>query len=127
MQNEMEYLKERIEHFKKVFLVCYKYVNLPLNYWAKAIVIPKYIQNRLPTKLVFGKVFKEVCSGEKPSISNLKIFGCEAYSHIPKEGRRKLEPKSLECVFIGYTEGIRGYNLYNTKSRRVFYGRDVVF
>lgn len=98
-----------------------QYVNLPLNYWAKAIAIAKYIQNRLSTKLVFGKVLKEVWSGEKPSIANLKIFGCKAYSHIPKKRRRKLEPKSLKCVFIG------GYILYNTKSRRVFYIRDVVF
>ncbi len=107
-----------------MFLVCY---NLPLNYWAKAIASAKYIQNRLSTKLVFGIVLKEVWSGEKPSITNLKIFGCKAYSHIPKKRRRKLEPKSLECVFIGYIEGIKGYNLYNTKSRKVFYIRDVGF
>jgi hypothetical protein len=120
----MEYLIEKIEHYKKVFLVCYN--MLIYHYWAKAIAIAKYIQNRLPTKLVFGKVLKEVWSREKPSIANLKIFGCKAYSHIPKK-RRKLEPKSLEYVFIGYIEGIKGHNLYNTKSRRVFYSRDVVF
>jgi hypothetical protein len=70
---------------------------------------------------------KKVWSGEKPSIANLKMFGCKTYSHIPKERRRKLEPKSLECVFIGYIERIKGYNLYNTKSIRAFYSRDVVF
>ncbi len=38
-----------------------------------------------------------------------------------------MELKSLECVFIGYTKGIKGYKLYNIKSRRAFYGKDVVF
>ncbi len=38
-----------------------------------------------------------------------------------------MELKSLECVFIGYTQGIKGYKSYNIKSKRAFYSKDVVF
>ena len=30
----------------------------------------------------------EVCSGEKPNIEHLKVFGCIAYSHIPDSQKR---------------------------------------
>jgi hypothetical protein len=32
----------------------------------------------------------------------LKTFGCEAFVHIDKENRTKLEVRSKKCTFIGY-------------------------
>ena len=43
-----------------------------------------------------------VWSGKAPSYKHLRVFGCEAYSHVPKEFRNKLEPKNRKCIFLGY-------------------------
>ena len=64
---------------------------------------------------------KELWSGHKVSYDRLRIFGCEAYAHIPKELRSKLEPKSRKCIFIGYgQEGEFGYRLMIHKVKLSF-------
>jgi hypothetical protein len=40
----------------------------------------------------------EVLFGKKPSLSHLKVFGCVAFVHIPKEKRNKLENKVAKCI-----------------------------
>lgn len=57
----------------------------------------------------------------------LKIFGCEAYAHIDKETRKKLDPKSLKCYFIGYGVDGLGYKLWDNVGQKVIRSRDVVF
>ena len=69
-----------------------------------------------------------VWSGKKPSYKHLRVFGCEAYRHIPKEFRNKLEPKSRKCIFLGYGEsGEMGYRLWDPESRKILRSNDVYF
>ena len=53
------------------------------------------------------------------------MFGCEAYAHITKDERRKLDPKSRKSILLGYGEETKGYRLYDTDNRKVFHSRDV--
>jgi hypothetical protein len=69
----------------------------------------------------------EVCSSKRPSVSYLKLFGCDEFVHVPKEKRSKLDKKEVKCIFIGYKEGMKGYKLWDPASRRKMYNRDVVF
>jgi hypothetical protein len=69
----------------------------------------------------------EVWSGKKPLVSHLKVFGCDAFVHVPKEKRSKLDKKATKCIFIGYKEGMKGYKLWDPASRKTVYNRDVVF
>ena len=32
------------------------------------------------------------------------MFGSDAYAHIPKEERKKLDFKARKCIFVGYME-----------------------
>ena len=45
--------------------------------------------------------------GNKPKLSFLKVWGCDAY--VKKLQPEKLEPKSEKCVFIGYPKETIGY------------------
>jgi len=73
------------------------------------------------------KTPQEVWTGKKCSLSHLRVFGCDAYVHVPKEKRTKLDSKSKKCIFIGYKDGLKGYKLWNPVTRKVVYSRDVVF
>ena len=42
----------------------------------------------------------------------MKTFGCEAFVHIDKENRTKLDAKSQKCTFIGYQIDNNVYNIY---------------
>jgi len=86
-----------------------------------------YLVNRSPSSAFEDKTPQEVWTGKKPSLSHLRVFGCDAYVHVPKEKRTKLDSKSEKCIFIGYKYGLRGYKLWNPVTRKVVYNRDVVF
>ena len=69
----------------------------------------------------------EAWTGDKPNVNNLRIFGCNAYAHVPKDERGKMDLKTKRCIFLGYGETTNGYRLYYEEKRRVFFCRDVVF
>ena len=68
--------------------------NLPSKFWAEAVQTAVYVQNRVPTSAVRNMTPYECWFGRKPDISNLRVFGCICYYHIPDEQRRKLDPKA---------------------------------
>jgi hypothetical protein len=53
----------------------------------------------------------EVWFGKKPSLSHLKVFGCDEFVHVPKEKRSKLDKKAVKCIFIRYKEVMKLYKL----------------
>ena len=65
--------------------------------------------------------------GTKPNVSNLRVFGCTAYMHVPKETRRKWDAKSIKCIFVGYCIGRKGYRLWDSESKEIHLSRDVTF
>jgi hypothetical protein len=38
-----------------------------------------------------------------------------------------MDRKAEKCIFIGYKDGLKGYNLWNPETKTVVYSRDVVF
>ena len=58
---------------------------------------------------------------------SLRIFGCNAYAHIPKENWKKLDPKAQKCVLVGYQRGTKGYRLWNHETGKLVINRDVFF
>lgn len=49
------------------------------------------------------------------------------YAHVPKDEHQKLDSKTRECVFLGYSTETKGYRLYDMNHERVFFSRDVIF
>ncbi|GBP51447.1 Retrovirus-related Pol polyprotein from transposon TNT 1-94 [Eumeta japonica] len=66
--------------------------NLPKVYWAESIHTAAYLMNRSPTRSLKYKTLKEIWKGKKPNIHYLKVFGCEAMTHLLKEKTRKWIP-----------------------------------
>ena len=101
--------------------------NLSNGFWAEAISTVVYLKNRSPTKILENKTPFEAFYGYKPEVSHLKIFGSKAFSHIPKEDRRKLDAKAIKCIFIGYCTEYKSYKMFDLNNHKVFASRDVVF
>ena len=57
----------------------------------------------------------------------MRIFGCKAYVHVPKDERSKLDAKSRPCIFVGYGQDKFGYRLYDPVAKKLVRSRDVVF
>ena len=105
-----------------------KDAGLPKTYWGYAVLYAVYIINRTPTCVIKGNLTPfEAYTGNKPSISHVRIFGCKAFAHVPHEKRQKLDAKTIECTHLGYSEHKRAYILLHRPSGRIFESRDVHF
>ena len=101
--------------------------KLPRRFWAEALATAVYLRNRSPTTAVKGMTPFEALTGEKPRVDTLRVFGCLAYAHIPKDERQKFDSKARRCIFLGYGTVTKGYRLYDVNRSKVLYSRDVVF
>ena len=61
----------------------------------------------------------------KPGVGHLRVFGCDAYAHVPKDERRKLDSTVKKCILFGYGE--KCYRLYDSTRAKIILSRDVVF
>lgn len=100
--------------------------NLKSSFWAEAVSTAAYLVNRTPASGT-SKTPEEIWSGRAPDLKLLKVFGCKAMVHIPKQKRHKFDPKSFECILLGYSEVSKAYRLYDLNKRSIVISRDVVF
>ena len=101
--------------------------GLGQEFWAEAVETTCYLVNRSPSSTLDDKTPQEVCTGTKPCVSHLRVFGCDAYIHVPKDKITQLDSISERCIFIGYKDGLKGYKFWNPVTRKVVYSLDVVF
>ena len=91
------------------------------------VVIAVYILNRCLKTSVKNRVHQEEWIGLKHNVVHLKVFGCVAYRHVRYELRRKLDNNKHRCIFFGYYEETKGYNLYEPVARKFIISHDVQF
>ncbi|GAA0147836.1 transmembrane signal receptor [Lithospermum erythrorhizon] len=101
--------------------------RIPKTLWTEAVNWTFYILNRCPTFAVKDITPQEAWSGVKPSVDHLRIWGCLAHTHVPKVNRSKLDNRSTICIFLGISEGTKGYRLFNTETKRIIVSKDVLF
>ncbi|KAL4360887.1 hypothetical protein GQ457_04G022640 [Hibiscus cannabinus] len=101
--------------------------GLPKCFWAEAVSMACYLINRSPRASLSGKVAEEVWSGNVVDFSNLRIFGCPTYVHVPGDERSKLDAKSKKCIFLGYKKGVKGYKFWDPVAKKMVISRDTIF
>lgn len=97
------------------------------RFWAEAAVTAAFLTNRTPCRGMEDTTPEEIWTKSKPDLSSLRVFGCRATVHVPKEKRSKLDAKAIEHIFLGYSDTSKAYRLYNSKSRKMIVSRDVQF
>jgi hypothetical protein len=75
---------------------------------------------------LIDKTLCEAWTSKKPFLKHLKVFGCDAYIHVPKENRSNMDKKDEKCIFIGYKYGIKGYTLWKLVTKKTIYSQYVV-
>jgi hypothetical protein len=94
--------------------------GLSSHFWAKAINFANYIVNHTLTKYLKDIIPKEAWSNVKPNVSHFCVFGNEAWDHILDNVKRKsLQHKSEKCIFVGYSEYVKGHRLLQPHSTKI--------
>ena len=104
------------------------HAGLPSVFWGPAVLTACYLMNLRLCVNDKSKSVYEMWHGHKPPVNHLRVFGCDAFVHVPKDDRKKMDPKAIKGIFIGY-DRVRenGYRVYDIESHRVIVSRDVEF
>ena len=103
------------------------HARVPNEFWAEAANTSVYLRNRSLTTALNDITPHECLFKKKPNLSNLCVFGCVTYTHVPNNQRKKLDEKSRKSMFVGYPEGVKGFKVYDLTSQKFIRSRDVIF
>ena len=95
--------------------------------WVEAVDMECYMVNRSSSIDLVGKNPYDSCTCKRPSLTHIRVFGCDSFVHILKEKQTKLENKLENCIFTEYKDGVKWYKLWNLVTRKEIYSRDVIF
>jgi transposase InsO family protein len=87
------------------------YSTLPVNLWMEVLKTAIHILNKVPSKSVPTTPY-ERWTGREPSLRYMHIWGCPTEAKVFNPNIGKLDPKTMSCHFIGYTEKSKGYRFY---------------
>lgn len=68
----------------------------------------------------------EIWKGRKPTVNYFHVFGSKYYILVDHEQRRKMDPKSDEGIFLGYSINNRAYRVFNSKTKVMMESINVV-
>ncbi|KAI5314222.1 hypothetical protein L3X38_043398 [Prunus dulcis] len=92
--------------------------SLPTKFWVHSVAHAVYLINRMLGAVLnhqspFLKLF-----GHAPHVQHLRVFGTAVYPYLRCYNVHKLQPRTAQCVFMGYAQGYKGvlcFNMLNGK------------
>nr|GEW16427.1 hypothetical protein [Tanacetum cinerariifolium] len=91
--------------------------KVPLLFWAKAIAISCFTQNRSLVIPRHEKTPYYIINDWKPSVKFFHIFGSLCYIVRDGENLDKMKEKGDACIFVGYSTQSRSYMVFNKRTR----------
>ncbi|RVW51817.1 Retrovirus-related Pol polyprotein from transposon TNT 1-94 [Vitis vinifera] len=103
-------------------------MKVPKQFWADAVSTACFLINRMPTVVLKGDIPYKVIHPQK-SLFPLapRVFGCTCYVRDTRPFVTKLDPKALQCVFLGYSRLQKGYRCFSPDLNKYLVSTDVVF
>ncbi|MGZ4851256.1 MAG: reverse transcriptase domain-containing protein, partial [Candidatus Bathyarchaeia archaeon] len=95
--------------------------------WLDAATLAMEIHNKAIIKKGFTSTPMELWTGIKPDLKYMRVFGCDAWYHVPTQKRKKLDSKGHKGMFIGFSEETLGWRILDVETMQVKVSKDVVF
>ncbi|GKV18644.1 hypothetical protein SLEP1_g28993 [Rubroshorea leprosula] len=100
---------------------------LPKPFWGEAVNTAVYLINRSLAVPMNFEIQEKAWTRNDVGYSQLRVFGCKAFMHVPKEHRSKLDDKVIPCIFVGYGDEEFGCRLWDLEKKKTVRSRDAVF
>lgn len=114
-------------HIVEVGLSLLAQASMPLKFWDEAFLTATFLINRTPSKVISHETPLARLFHVKPEYSSFRIFGCACWPNLRPYNKHKLQLRSKECVFLGYSNMHKGFKCLDVATGRVYISRDVVF
>nr|GEV65538.1 integrase, catalytic region, zinc finger, CCHC-type, peptidase aspartic, catalytic [Tanacetum cinerariifolium] len=85
----------------------------------EAVATACYTQNRSLIHTRHNTTLYELVHNKKPDLTFFKVFGALCYPINDSEDLRKLQPTADIRIFVGYAPSMKGYKIYNKRTRRI--------
>jgi hypothetical protein len=102
-------------------------MNVPKILWGEAVKTAAYLINRMPSRVLNYKTPIECLSGTNSFIVPPKVFGCTCFVHDYRNSVKKLDPRAIKCIFVGYSPTQKGYKCWCPTEKKFFISMDVTF
>nr|GEV17703.1 hypothetical protein [Tanacetum cinerariifolium] len=117
--NRMALSKDETVLWLRLLERCSQLQNFLLFFWAEAIATACYTQNRSIIILTHDKTPYHIINDKKPSLKHLYTFCCICYITRDGENLDKMKEKGDLCIRVGYTTQLKGYHVYNKRTRMI--------
>jgi hypothetical protein len=98
-----------------------------MRYCVERLHTATYLLNRLPTTAIQTACPHLDLFGSAPSYEHLHVFGCMCYPNTTATAPHKLSPRSIRCVFLGYSVDHKGYRCLDLLTNRLIVSQHVLF
>ena len=89
--------------------------GLSKAWWGEAVLTSCHVLNKVPAKDNETTPYEQ-WEKKRTTLSYLRTWGCLAKVNVPIIKKRKLGPKTMDCVFLGYDKHSVGYRFLVVKS-----------
>ncbi|KAG7565206.1 Integrase catalytic core [Arabidopsis suecica] len=114
-------------HIVETGLTLMSTASLPKEFWTYAFATAVYLINRLPTPVLHHHSPYHKLFGVAPNYEKLRIFGCRCFPWLRPYTTHKMDDRSKECVFLGYSLTQSAYLCLERESGRIYVSRHVQF
>lgn len=98
--------------------------KVSLIHWNESFQSAVYLLNRLPSKaLVDNKSPYKLLFGRTPEYKALRVFECSYFPCLGHYPQHKFSPRSVWCIFLGYSTMSKGYKCLDLKTGRIYMSR----
>ena len=103
-------------------------MHVPKHFWADAVSIACFLINRMPSSVLnWAPPYHQLFPNNPLFPIEPKFLGAHVLFEDVRPQVFKLDPKSLKCIFLGYSRVQKGYRCYCPPLRQYFVSIDVTF
>ncbi|RVW88458.1 Retrovirus-related Pol polyprotein from transposon RE2 [Vitis vinifera] len=103
-------VERKHRHVVESGLALLAHASLPMEFWKYAFQTATFLINRMPSKVLqnnspYFTLFQKV-----PDYKSLRVFGCLCYPFIRPYNSHKLQYRSVQSLFLGYSLHNKGFS-----------------
>ena len=119
--------KKKIDTLKPLGLYLFQ-MHVPKHFWADVVSTACFLINRMSSSILDWTTSFQTLFRHKPLFPiKPRVFGCTCFVYDVRLYVSKLNPKSLKCIFLDYSQVQKGYRCYCPSLQSYLVFVDVTF